>query len=108
MNTIPKTITGNVTVWFSSFYGPEDITDDAEASIGKLQFSNHDMSDSGWSRAGTAQVTVTMLSNEEIVDAKIEGLRSEKTQLMASHQMAMTRIDSKIQQLLAITMSEPA
>jgi len=103
MSNIPKTITGTVGAWFStSYYGPEEIAEDPDGAVGCLAYSNCDMS-SDWSRAGTATITVELLSITEMVDAKVDSLNAERKKLMADYQMALTGIDTKMQQLLAIT-----
>ena len=104
MNKIPKTITGTVGAWFtSSHYGPAEIAENPDGAAAKLFYSNHDMSGTDWSRAGTATITIELLSPTEMVDAKVDSLNAERKKLMADYQMALTGIDTKLQQLLAIT-----
>ena len=68
-----KTITATKTAWLPDFRTPRDLqTTDAEA-IEALQFSSTDMTCSGWSRAGTATITVEL--SDDLIDNKLEALR---------------------------------
>lgn len=109
MNTIPKTITGTIGAYLmTAFYGPEELAGDAERAINVLSFFSHEYKGSDYTKVGTAKITVELVSQDEMLGNQIDALKSEKTKLMADHQQALTNIDSKIQQLLAITMTAAA
>lgn len=109
MSAIPKTITGTIGAYLmSAFYGPEDLTRGDKAALGVMSFFSHDYKGGDYVKVGTATITVELISQDEMLGNQIDSLKAEKTKLMAEHQKALTSIDSKIQQLLAITMTEEA
>ena len=57
----------------------------------------------GCTIVGTATTEVTLMGRDEVVLNKVEALRAEKARTQAEAQAAVTRLESQIQQLLAIT-----
>lgn len=105
---MPRTITAEVPAYlFSICYGPQDLQrPDAEvASLLTLRDMSHA---TDYVRVGTAQVTIELADESEIVANKVEALKAQKQQTLADAQAKATAIESQIQQLLAITNGVPA
>ena len=58
---------------------------------------------SGYTYVGKATVSVDMGGRDDIVAAKVAGLKAEKQEVLATAQAKATEIDGQIQKLLAIT-----
>ena len=96
-------ITGRTKVWITGeYYGPDDIKRDGPKCVGRLTYCEHDMSASGWSYIGTAEITLDLVDDKIMVDNKIETLRAEVKSIKAKAEMQATALEGKIQQLLAI------
>ena len=57
----------------------------------------------GYSLVGAGEITFTLHDRDSIIASKVEALKAEKTQTLAEAQAKATRLESQIQQLLAIT-----
>ena len=57
----------------------------------------------GWVKVGTAEVAVTLDSQDEIIVNTIAALRKAKRELLATAEAESTRLEGEIQKLLAIT-----
>lgn len=69
--------------------------------------------DPGWTKdgyrlVGWADITVTLMPHEEMLQAAVESLREQKTAVLAQAQAEATRIEGEIQKLLAITFEAPS
>lgn len=98
-----RTVTAETTAWLTGGYGPESLNGDHVDVIGTLSYYQHDMTMRGWTKVGTATITVQIEDEEKIVENKIESLKAEKNSILAEAQMKATKIDGQIQNLLAIT-----
>lgn len=67
-----------------------------------LTFSTFDLASGGYTLAGTATITVTMLDQRVIIDNKVAALREVAAGIRAEATAKVTRIESQIQQLLCI------
>lgn len=52
--------------------------------------------------AGTAEITVTLLDSKSMTVGAVKSLRAEKSRILAEAQREATRIEERIQSLLAI------
>ena len=100
---MPRTITAEVPAYlFSIYYGPQDLQR-PDAEVANL-LTLRDMSASpDYVRVGTAQVTIDLVDQSEMVANKVEALKAQKQRTLADAQAKATAIESQIQQLLAIT-----
>lgn len=97
-------IKGKTTVWLSgSYYGPDDLKKDGSKAVGKLSYSDHDMTEQGWTKIGTAQITLDLIDDEQMVANKVVSLNAEIRKIRANSENAITELQAKIQSLLAIT-----
>ena len=56
----------------------------------------------GHTRVGTAQITVTIDDDKEIIGGMVDSLRAERKRVQANAEVALNRLDERIQSLLAI------
>lgn len=97
-------ITGTVKVWLTNdHYGPDDIKRDGSKCIGKLGYFNGDMTLSGWTQIGEADITLRLVSDDAMVANKVSALREEIKSVRAEAEATVTRLEGRVQQLLAIT-----
>ena len=100
-----RIITGTLLVSLSDYQDPEALksTDEAKA-IRALTFTSYSMADvAGYSKAGTATVTVELDDENELIENKAESLRDEIKKIRAESENAITRLTEKLNSLLAIT-----
>lgn len=75
------------------------------AGIRQLTFMPEDTNLSGledWVKVGTAEVTVNLMSEQEIIRSQIESLEASARKLKADAEAKCTFIQGQIQSLLAI------
>ena len=101
----PRVISGKLPAWFTSeWVGPDDLHGSPKDAIGKLSFFIFsDTPPSGWSLAGDAEITVTLDNEKTLIANKVDALRRELQKVRADASVTETLIESKIQNLLAIT-----
>ena len=75
---------------------------DDERLIASVQFQNIDMSPSGWTRVGTAEVIITLDDRKTVTANQVVMLQSQLKEMRAEHQQAQNRLTKQIQELLAI------
>ena len=100
-----KQAKGTVTVWLSSgaYTKPSELHKlDDERLIASVQFQNIDMSPSGWTRVGTAEVIITLDDCRTVTANQVAILQSQLKEMRAEHQQAQNRLTKQIQELLAI------
>ena len=109
---MPRTITTTLNVVASQYCGftPTDYAtaDGQTLAQGLAYWPTHFTLDSGYSKVGTAEVTITLHDPDDLIANKVEALRAEKQQTLADAQAKATRLERQIQQLLAITNGVPA
>lgn len=100
-----KKITATVKAWItSSYYGPAEIEQDGNDAVARLFYTNGDHTGTdGWCHVGTADITVTLLDQDAIIEKKVESLRKELVNHRASSHAHGVELEAKIQRLLAIT-----
>ena len=94
-----KTVSGTTSAWLASYAisrvaTPENIDD--------LSFSDYDMTEQGWAKVGTADITVTLADHNEYVASQVSTLRAAKARIQAEAEAQATRIEGMIQNLLAL------
>ena len=100
------TVKGTTGVWITSdHYGPDEIKRDGAKAIQRLGYSSPDsgMAQHGWTLIGTAHITLDLLSDEKMVESKVASMQAEIIKIRATSENAITRLQEKIQSLLAIT-----
>lgn len=102
-----RTITTTSKLWFNSYHGPDDLSKDPLELVNNLTFLNPACSDADWAamgytRVGDAEITITLVDTDTLVQNKVESLRAEQKRVIADAQLKSTQIESQIQKLLAI------
>jgi hypothetical protein len=102
-----KTITTTSKVWLGNISGPDDLKKPPLEVVNSLTFLNPACSDADWAalgytRVGDAEITITLVDTNTLVQNKVESLRAEQKQVLAEAQLKSTQLESKIQKLLAI------
>lgn len=97
-----KTVTTKTKAWITPYssVGPQDLM--AGKRVDELVVSNNDMTGSGWTFVGEAEVTVHIPDAKTMVANKVEALRNEAAKVRAEATATVARIESQIQNLLAI------
>ena len=105
-----KTSKATLTAFASEYspFRPDRIgVDTDEVVVGYLSFFNRPIG-SGWTRVGTAEITVTFDNSDTITLSKIESLREEKKRVLAAAEAKATSIEGQIQSLLALPYKDEA
>lgn len=98
-----KTVTAKTTAWLSQYHGPEDLKGADDEVVNALTYAICDMSSLGYSKVGTATITVELADEREVVENKVASLRAVQIKSRADAHAADVEFERKIQQLLAIT-----
>ena len=100
-----KQAKGTLNVWLSSgtYTKPSEFQklDDKEL-VDLLYFQNADMSSYGWTRVGTAEVSISLDDCKTVTANQVAILQSQLKEMRAEHQQAQNRLTKQIQELLAI------
>lgn len=100
-----KQVKGTVNVWLSSgmYTKPSELQklDDKEL-FDLLFFQNSDMSSCGWTRVGTAEISITLNDCKTVTANQVAILQSQLKEMRAEHQQAQNRLTKRINELLAI------
>lgn len=102
-----KTITTTSKLWLGQCFGPDDLSKDPHELVNRLTFINPACTDDAWAalgytRVGDAEITITLVNTDTMVQNKVDSLRSEQKRVIAEAQLKSTQIESQIQKLLAI------
>jgi hypothetical protein len=97
-----RVVTGKIKVQISSSFGPQDLAA-AKNPFALMMFVDTDMSMHGYSVIGEAEITAHLFDEQTMIEKKVEALREEAKKTRADAEATCTRIDRKINQLLAIT-----
>ena len=102
-----KQAKGTVNVWLPSpgymYPKASDLHKlDDERLVASVQFQNIDMSRDGWTRVGTAGVSITLDDCKTCTANQVAILQSQLKEMRAEHQQAQNRLTKRINELLAI------
>lgn len=102
-----KQAKGTVNVWLPPpeymYTKPSDLHKlDDERLVASVHFQNIDMSPSGWTRVGTAEVIITLDGCKTCTANQVAILQSQLKEMRAEHQQAQNRLTNRINKLLAI------
>lgn len=99
-----RTITGKIYAYLTEYGDPERLRGKDDEAITELTFCySDDMETCGWTKVGKATVTVKLVDEKQIIENKVESLRTQKACVMAEATAQATEIERKIQNLLAIS-----
>ena len=94
-----------IKIWVSEYSMKHVDLSDLNKSENKdfFLFSNSDMSDIGYSLIGMGEVECSFFSRAEIQNNAVEALKTQVQKIKAEAEKEVTKLNEKIQQLLAIT-----
>jgi hypothetical protein len=99
-----RTVNGKITAYLSEYHNLDELKEDEATSvINAVSFSMHDLTTNGYTVVGQAEITLTILAEDQLLLNKIASLTKQKQCVLAEAQSTATRIDEKIQSLMAIT-----
>lgn len=106
------TVTGTVRVWMSPYvdwFRVEDMIrkGDHAQLVKSLNYSPHDMSASGWTEIGSAEISIRLGTQDERMSAAMESLQKQLAQERAESMQRQNAILDRISKLTAITYDEP-
>lgn len=106
------TITGQIDAWLTEHSQAEFMEGrgrgDTVTMIGAVKLLDLDMTSHGWTRIGRATVALEIDDDNTIRKSMVDALREQKKSVLAEAQREATRIEERIQNLLAITFDEGA
>lgn len=104
---MPRTITNTFNVYASEYctLTPQEMhtADSAKVADALQVWPTSWGRQAGYSLVGTAEVTMTLHDMDAVISNKVESLKEEKQRVIADAQAKATKLESQIQQLLAIT-----
>lgn len=103
-----NSFTQKVTAWLPkyAYLTPEDFAAQKPGIAGALGYTSNpkqDMGEQGWTKLGTAEITLHLIDNDTMVLNKIESLKAEAKKTRAEATKRCNEIEGQIQNLLAIT-----
>jgi hypothetical protein len=106
-------VTSTTRAWLPDFshIGPEDFRANQSKVIDSLCYTNLDLGkgEHPYTLVGTATITVDYVGDDTLIANKVAALKAELQTVRAEAQNKVTRIEEKINRLLAITNeAEPA
>ena len=93
-----KTITGTTCAWLNEHSAARN----SSVEIQNMSFAEHDMTSFGWVKIGTAEISVELFDDKEIVVNKLAVLDEAEKRVKADAENKLTEIERQRQQLLAI------
>lgn len=106
-----KTITGTLNAYVTDYRMEKYLREleavkagkgDENQLINAIEFTLTDMSSEGWTKIGRAEITVTFDDDDTVRENLVASLKAQKAEVLATAQAEATRIEERIQSLLAI------
>jgi hypothetical protein len=97
-----RKITGTVKAFVHDTYTTPDMLMRLEPTdaLGRIMYYPKHLGE--WIECGVAEITVTMFDDDTVKDNLVANLKAEKQKILADAHVAATRIEDRIQSLLAI------
>lgn len=97
----------NVGVWLTEYASPNGLKSEASDSyfMQTVSISAHDMKSAGWTKVGTATVTVDLITEKKMVENKIDALHAQLQKDRADSELRHNALLEKISKLQAIEYS---
>ena len=93
-----KTITGTTCAWLNEYSAARN----SSVEIQNMSFAEQDMTSFGWVKIGTAEISVELFDDKEIIVNKLAVLDEAEKRVKADAENKLTEIERQRQQLLAI------
>lgn len=75
---------------------------DATTLVSSIALSNNNMTGFGWTRVGTAEVTLEVEGEDVIRQNMVSALRAQQKEVQAKAQAEVVNLEQRVQDLLAI------
>ena len=102
-----KTITATVPAWITTSGNIENLDGTPEQAVCEAYFYEHDMTRSGWTRIGTATITLNIISTDGLVQNQVAALEAEMNAVLADAQQKCNYFRERISKLQALTFEAP-
>lgn len=102
-------VTGTLNAWVTEYgmqgFMAAKMQGDGDEMVDIATYLNPrlDMADEGYTKVGTATIELEIFDDKTVLANAVEALKAEKSKVLAEAQAKATRLDEKIQNLLAIT-----
>jgi len=97
-----KTITATISAWLPEFSDADVLRRSAERAASSVFYTSTDMSNSGWTRIGEADITIRLVGDDELVQGQIAALEKQRTAVLAEAQEKCNYINDRISKLQAL------
>ena len=101
-----KQISGTTGAWITD-YQSIGVINRADAAASLAYSDNDNMTSVGWTKVGTATITVELLDQNELIDGKVTALRAQAKEVAFQAAQHTKRIEDEISNLLAIGCDAP-
>ena len=98
------TYTGTLHAYITNSWTTLDSISNSELPVSDMMYSKHEMSASGWTKVGSAKVTVTMFPESIVLAGMVESIDAQIKRTHAEAESKINLLKEKKQSLLAITM----
>lgn len=99
------TYTGTLNAFINNSWTDLNTIAKSDCPVGRINYSSSDMQGVvGWTKVGTAEITVTMADENEIVAGIVESIDKQILNTYAEAESNINLLKEKKQQLLAITL----
>jgi len=106
MNTSPDKFTATLTAYITDTRTDLEGLKNSESPVSKVTMCASDMSEF-WIKVGTAQVTLTLSDEKEVLASMVAVIDSQIQQTYAEAEATVTDLKRKKEQLLAISYDAP-
>ena len=99
-----RTLTATTKVFASEYsgIGPKELVEWTDEQLADRMIYSHSGNMDGWTRIGTATVSVALFESEQVIACAVESLKSELQKTLADAEVKANMIREKIQNLLCL------
>lgn len=103
-----KTITATVPAWITNSGDVEMLKGTPEEAVCEAYyFARSDMTSAGWTRIGTATITLEIVSTDSLVQNQVAALEKQMQAVMVDAQQKVNYFKDRISKLQALTFEAP-
>lgn len=94
----------NVGVWLTEYADPNGLKNSSTDShfMRSISVSSHDMKSAGWTKVGTATISVELIPEKQMVTNKVDALNAQLQKERADSEVKCNRILEQISKLQAL------
>ena len=103
-----KTITATVPAWITTNGDIENLNGTPEQAVcAAYYYEKSDMTGAGWTRIGTATITLEIVSTDSLVQNQVSALEKQMNAVLADAQQKCNYFKDRISKLQALTFEAP-